>query len=154
VVTAMSDMLVFNVDAESEAGAPLAKQFKVKGFPALIFLNSDGSKRDSIGGYMPPEPFVKEVERIKRDEGTLSGLKREVAANPSNIEARYKLALKLRDLGEKEAHDEQIAAIKELDPEGKSMPMRAIRLDQILSDLTLDSDPQVLYDFVKDEKDG
>ena len=131
VGTAMSDILCLSIDAESETGAPIAKQFNVKGFPTLLLLEADGSVRDSIGGYMPPEDFIAEIERIQRDEGTLGGLRRKVEAEPSNLDARFEYAVKLESVGDQEGYAAQIAAIKELDPEGTSVAVHTLRLAEI-----------------------
>jgi len=131
VAQAMSEIVCVSMDAESEAGAPVAKRFNVKAFPTLVLLNSDGSVRDMIAGYLPPEEFIAEIERIQADEGTISGLRRQVAAEPSNVAARFALATKLTDLGDTDGYAEQIAAIRKLDPEGNSVAMRTVRLQEL-----------------------
>ncbi|HED64551.1 MAG TPA: hypothetical protein ENJ09_03245 [Planctomycetes bacterium] len=129
----MEDVLCFSVDAESDWGEPIAKGFGVTGYPTMLFLNPDGSVRDKIGGYLPPEPFVSEVNRIKKGEGTIVGLRKKVEADPKNLEARYELAMKLREFGDDTGYQEQIEAIKALDPEGKSEAMALIQLDEVLA---------------------
>ena len=135
VATALDDLVCLSVDAESKTGAPVAKRFNVLAFPTLLVLNSDGSVRDTIAGYMPPAEFIAEIERIQADEGTLSALRRRVEEEPASIEARFDLANKLESLGDSAGYDEQVAAIRELDPEQKSQPMRELLYASIIKQL-------------------
>lgn len=131
VALAMEDIVCLSLDAESLRGAPVAKQFNVMAFPTLLVLNSDGSIRDSIGGYMPPEEFIAEIERIEADVDTISVLREQVAAAPADIEVRYAFALKLKSVGDKAGYEEQLALIRELDPAGTSLTGRRLRLDKL-----------------------
>ncbi|MFT5288714.1 MAG: tetratricopeptide (TPR) repeat protein [Planctomycetota bacterium] len=151
VVTEMSDMLVFSVDTESEAGAPLAERFNVSGLPNLLFLDSNGSVRDVISGYMPPEPFIAEVQRIKRNEGTVSAQRALVELNPDDLDARYAFAEKLKSLGDVDGAAAQYAEIKARDPEGKSLASRRIAFGAVAEKVGQDLDPAPLYELAKTE---
>src|SRR5262249_39727113 len=74
VVQVMNDFVCLSIDAETKAGKPLAQRFHVKGFPALIVLAADGSPEDAINGYLPPDKFKKEMQRIKAGQGTAGSL--------------------------------------------------------------------------------
>jgi thiol:disulfide interchange protein len=39
------------------------KLFKVEGFPAIIFLDSKGKEINRIGGYLPAEEFLGEMQK-------------------------------------------------------------------------------------------
>ncbi|MBL8858892.1 MAG: thioredoxin family protein [Planctomycetes bacterium] len=133
VVAAMKDIICLNIDAESKAGTPLAQKYGVSGFPTMIVLDSDGMLRDLISGYMPPEPFKVEIERIIANKGTVGELRALVTAEPSNVDKRWKLASRLQALGDKAGYEAQVAEIKKLDPEGKSMAMRFIALNEVMT---------------------
>jgi thioredoxin-like negative regulator of GroEL len=108
----MKDVICLNIDAESEAGAPLAKKFGVRGYPALILLAPDGKVEDNIGGYLKPDKFKTEIQRVRSGEGTVGGLRKKVAANPSNMDLRYQLASKLESLGDPTAMRSEVAEIR------------------------------------------
>ena len=127
----MQDMLVLSIDAESETGEPIAKRFAVRGFPALLFLNSDGSPRDSIGGYMPADPFKAEVERIIRGESTINTLLAKVEANGDDLDARSALADKLGGFGDQAGREAQLAEIARRDPEAKHIATRRLRYERV-----------------------
>ncbi len=131
VVEEMKDILCYSVDAESETGAPLARRYNVRGFPALILLNPDGSPRDQIGGYLPPDDFRKEIQRVRKDEGTLNALRRAVERAPGDLQARYDYAVKLQEMGDEEGYEKQIEAIHELDSEGLSLVSRRLKLAEL-----------------------
>lgn len=131
VVTEMKDILCLSIDAESEAGAPIAQKFAVRGFPALILLGPDGKAEDNIGGYLKPDDFKKAIQRVRSGEGTVSGLRKKIAAEPSNIDLRFQLAGKLEALGDLEGKANEIAEIKKLDPDGKSLSMRRLELQSV-----------------------
>ncbi len=155
----MQDMLVLSIDAESETGEPIAKRFAVRGYPALLFLNSDGSPRDSIGGYMPAEPFKAEVERISRGEGTINTLRASVEANPDDLDARSALADKLGGFGDQAGREAQLAEIAKRDPEAKHIATRRLRFERVRSEVLSSAqgeipDPQPIVDCLVGETDS
>ena len=149
----MSDMLVFSIDTESEAGGPIAQKFNVRGLPALIFLEPDGTVRDLISGYLPPDPFIGEVRRIKSGKGTLSDFKRKIDANPDDLEARYAYAEKLASVGDQAGAQAQREEIAKRDPEGKSVASRRLRFDQALAQVQGDLNAAPIYALAEKESD-
>ena len=110
VVTEMGDILCMNLDKDSKAGGEVAELFGVGPLPTLLFLDSDGSPRDSIIGYLPPESFLDEVKRIKSGRGTISGLRAELEKNGDDVLAHLQLASKLGGFNDKEGAAAQVSA--------------------------------------------
>jgi thiol-disulfide isomerase/thioredoxin len=133
VAEAMKGFVCMSVDAESTLGRPIAARFAIQGFPALFFLSADGSIEDMISGYKGPADFKREVERILAGTNTVGSLRREVDADASNIEKRWKLVQKLESVGDKAAREAQMAEIKKLDPAGKSLPMRRLAFEAVIA---------------------
>lgn len=141
VVAALAPALCFSVDADSPIGRELNASYPTEDhYPALIFLNPDGSLRDRIIGYLPTRLFLPEVERIMRNEGTLSDLRAKVAKSPKDVNAIWALACKLEDLGDMDSCDEELDRIKKLDPQGKSLPMHHLALRRVARTLAEDDD--------------
>ena len=46
------------VDGEKGEGIDLAKKFRIKGYPSMIFLDSDGELIAQTSGYRDPEDFI------------------------------------------------------------------------------------------------
>lgn len=105
--------------------AEVFERFGVRTLPTMVFLTSAGVADDLIQGFIPPGEFVAELARIRRGEGTVGGLRRQMdqAADGSaeDIEARYALAGKVQGLGDEATHDEMMASIKKLDPNSKTV---------------------------------
>lgn len=132
VLLTMKDIICVSIDAESKDGAPIAKKYSITGFPTMVVLESDGSLRDQLVGYMPPTKFKEEIERVRADKGTIGDLKKQVEADAKNLDKRWKLASKLKEMGETKGFDAQMAEIKKLDPEGKSLPMRQLAFEETM----------------------
>jgi len=73
------------LDAEKE-GAELADRFEVDSYPTLIFLDSNGNEMDRILGYLPPDDFLRRVQRIRKGDTFLACL-RQLEEDPGNIDA-------------------------------------------------------------------
>ncbi len=77
-------------------GRQLAQKYGVRGYPTILFVNADGKVLHRIGGYKPPEPFVRDLEQVRQrwELGQQRPrLEKRVAANPDDGEAHAKLAL-------------------------------------------------------------
>jgi thioredoxin-related protein len=47
--------------------AELAKKFKVRGFPYIVFLDAKGNKLKDIGGYVPADKFAEILDSLVKD---------------------------------------------------------------------------------------
>jgi thioredoxin 1 len=157
VVAEMNDIICVSIDAESKAGKPIAERYHVKGYPALFLLASDGSAEDSIGGYLPPDRFKLEIQRVRAGRGTAGDFRKQVDADRSSIEKRFALAQKLQDLGDQAGYDAQMAEIKKIDPDGKSLAMHRIAFDEVMAKIaatwqkTKQLDTAVMVAYVQKE---
>ena len=155
VVAEMKDFLCYSVDAESEEGRRLTKQFNVRGYPALFFFEPDGSLRDRLSGYYAPDAFLSEIRRIRKNEDTISGLRAKIQSDPSGaLEARWALAKKLKAIGDVKGYEEQLAVLSELDPSGKTPAVRRLKLDELRSRAEDKLELEPLYTFLESETDS
>ncbi|HQK95102.1 MAG TPA: thioredoxin family protein [Armatimonadota bacterium] len=51
-----------NAKVDAEADRAAAEKYQVDGFPTIVFLSPDGEEIHRIGGYAPPEKFLKEMQ--------------------------------------------------------------------------------------------
>ena len=72
-------------DAE-KGGAELAVRFGVDSYPTIIFLDPAGNEMDRIIGYLPPEPFLKRIQRIRTGDTFLACL-RQLEEDPGDVDA-------------------------------------------------------------------
>ena len=178
------------IDAESEAGRPLAARYGLSAWPSLVFLEPDGSLRERLVGFRKGRELVREFHRIQSGLGTLGEIERRVAARPADPIARLDLVVRLRSFpddrwavemerarasiaagegfdpkspddryaiarrldacADREGRDQQIAAIRALDPEGRSAAARHLALDELLA--RTGSDPAAIRAFLADER--
>jgi len=89
-------LVCVSIDAESLDGRLLASGFGVSAYPTLLFIEPDGSPRDSIDGFVTAPHLRSEVLRIKRGEDTIAAFRTRVESNPSDLVAHICLAAKLR----------------------------------------------------------
>ena len=154
VVEAMKDFLCYSVDVESKEGKPVASRFGFGNVPTLLFLDPDATVRDVVVGFREPEAFVKEVARIRRNEGTIRSLRARLAANPEDLEAHYLLAMKRKEMGDEAGYEQHARAILRLDPEGKSILTRRVQLTELLARTNRRvPDLRPLYAFLEKEVD-
>lgn len=163
------------VDAESADGRPIAERYGITAWPALVYLESDGTLRDRFAGFRGPQQLVREFHGVHAGLHTFGEVERRVAANPKNAVARldlvdrlrrmhderwsremtaareaiergegfdakspddlYAIARRLRLCGDAPGYEQQMAAIRALDPEGRSAPLRQLALAQRLQAL-------------------
>jgi len=153
VLNELGTMLCFAVDADSRDSKLLRKQFQVRGTPALVFLDPDGHLRDHLSGYFGPERFAHELRRIKQNRGTFSDLRRRIAEAPADLDARWEMACKLREIGDQEGHLAEVARIRERDPQGTSRASLRVQLAALYARAAVELDIEPLYAFVEPQQD-
>lgn len=60
---ALSGVVAVKLNAEKE-GRREAVRYRVAGYPTILFLSADGEEVGRIGGYLPPRPFLEELNDI------------------------------------------------------------------------------------------
>ncbi|MFT4542317.1 MAG: hypothetical protein ACI835_004785 [Planctomycetota bacterium] len=117
--------VLVSANYNTDVGAKLFKRFNVTVLPTIMIVTGEGNPEDAIVGIIDVDGFLGEFERIGRHEGTVSGLRAVAAAAKAGsddaIEANWKLAGKLSDLGQSEGHDKILVTIRESDPKAKTV---------------------------------
>lgn len=140
------------LDKQAEA---LMRRFAVRRFPTLICLRPDGTPEDLVSGFYAAPTLLMELGRIRAGDLTVSYYERQVALEPLDLEWRYKLALKLDDLGDVAGYRRELDTIVARDPEGVSLPRRRMALGQLrehlwgcMRDPEIEPDPADLEVFL------
>jgi thiol:disulfide interchange protein len=63
VRTALRRVIPVKLDAE-RGGREQAERYGVDGYPTVIFLDAQGQELGRIPGYLPPRPFLRELDDI------------------------------------------------------------------------------------------
>ncbi|HEY3267828.1 MAG TPA: thioredoxin family protein [Armatimonadota bacterium] len=67
VKEALKAYTVRRVNPEKDkGGAELAKNYKVEGFPTIVFVDAKGALVHKIVGYEGPEAFLKELKALRK----------------------------------------------------------------------------------------
>lgn len=113
------------LDAEKE-GAELAKTYRVRIFPTILFLKPDGTEIDRMTGFRPPKEFLEEANGYFEGKDSLTQAREQLAQNPTDLELRLKLAKAFESKKQyKQAFDEYIGLWQEgvkKDPEDTAIP--------------------------------
>lgn len=92
----------YKIDAEVGEGVDFAKQYEVKGYPTILFLDPNGKEIDRIVGYMPAKDFLDIMKDYNSGVNTYADLQLKLEKDPNNIEANLKFADKLMSMGKDE----------------------------------------------------
>ncbi len=106
--------------ADSTEGRALIEHYKVAAYPTIVFVDSDSVEIDRIIGYLPPEEFLSELQRIQHGERTIADYVNKTANNPNDIDSWMKLASKYEDRGDLQSTLEVWESINEANTGDKS----------------------------------
>jgi thioredoxin-related protein/tetratricopeptide (TPR) repeat protein len=81
----LAKLVALKLNAE-QGGAELASRFGVDSYPTMIFFDARGNEMERILGYLPPEKFLRRVQRIRTGDTFLACL-RMLEEEPGNIDA-------------------------------------------------------------------
>ena len=91
---AKQNLISKKIDAEKGDGPKQKKKYRVRGYPTILFLDSQGVEIDRIVGYRPPKEFLSELNRIKKGENTISEILAKYEQNKHHYPAQIGLAEK------------------------------------------------------------
>ncbi len=126
--------VALKVDAEKQV--KLARRFKVRAYPSLLFINPSGELKGSILGFRKPQDFLKEARGVLDGVKRLSRLRDSLAKDPSNPMAKMDLA---RELVREEQHAEALELFLWCFDQGDEDPkygFGGVRVSFLLRDLT------------------
>lgn len=96
---ANSHQINWKIDAEKGEGPELAKKYGIKGFPTIVFANSDGTEIDRIYGYLPAEQFLLKMKDYNAGVNTYGSIKAMLEASPDDPVTNYLMAEKITSNG-------------------------------------------------------
>lgn len=81
----------------AEVKAKLAKKYNVQGFPSLVFINNDGTLRDTLLGYRDADDFLRDAKAIIKGKSELDVLGELYKANPDDKKTYFGYLDKLQE---------------------------------------------------------
>lgn len=144
VADALNDVVLVSANVGDEAGAALMRRFNVETMPTCLILDDEGNPEDVILGFAPPNAFLHELNRVASGEGTVSSLRRQLAAtdgvNDPNLAARLVLSNKLNDVGNRAEAEALRASIRADDPKGVTLTGAEVLLSETVEAVTMTAD--------------
>lgn len=138
-VSRLESFVCIGANPGNTEGRKLVDKYHIQTLPSMIILGPDGQVEDAIIGFIEAEGFITEMDRVLRNEGTVSDLKAKVAAVEGELEATIEgldaLAVKLYDVGQSEQAAVASSAILEMDPKGKTRIGARVGLEKVAYDL-------------------
>jgi thioredoxin-like negative regulator of GroEL len=116
-VIALSQEVVF-AKINAEVDTITAEQYSIKSYPMIVLMNSDGEEIDRIGGFLPAEEFIEEVNNYQAGIGTLNYCLA-VADTAPTPELISKIGDKYMNLADYDTAEEYYNRVVEMDPEDK-----------------------------------
>ncbi len=107
VLTLLEELVPIRVNAEGR-GEGLARRYGVDSYPTIVFVSPEGHEVDRILGYLPPEAFIKQTERIRAGDTFMSCLHL-LSEDPADVNA---LARGVQGLLERSDPEGAISRIK------------------------------------------
>ncbi len=99
--------------ADSTGVKDIIQHYKISGFPSVVFVDKDGTEIDRIIGYLPPEEFLKELQRIQRGENTIADYIKRTTENPEDFNLWKILASKYEERGDLQSAVEVWESVEE-----------------------------------------
>lgn len=88
----MGQVVPLKLNAEKE-GAEVARKYRIRGYPTVLFVDGDGNTIGKIVGYLPPDAFAKQLTQITESHKALPELLQRIQQNPQDAEALARLAM-------------------------------------------------------------
>jgi len=131
VAAAVGDIVCLKFRVEDSNFQQVRKMFNVEDFPAIVFANGKGRIEDLISGFIPPEPLLEQLERVKRGEGTVGWHRNKVAEAPDDLEQQYNLYSMLLNVSSHREADKVLAGIRTADPKGETRTGARLIFDDV-----------------------
>ena len=101
--------------ADSAGVKEIIQHYKISGFPSIVFVDKDSTEIDRIIGYLPPEEFLNELQRILSGENTITDYIKRTTENPEDFDLWKILAGKYEDRGDLSSAMEVWESVAEAD---------------------------------------
>ncbi|MEM7199192.1 MAG: hypothetical protein AAF628_02935 [Planctomycetota bacterium] len=135
VVEALTDFLCFSAKRDFDNGRAVCERYGVKRMPTTLLVRPSGEVEDVLVGYSNPAWLVAELKRIRQGRETIGALRDAVAGAPDDLDLQYRLAVKLRAIGDEDSYTSIVTAIREKDPKAKTDVGAQLALDEVIAEV-------------------
>ena len=125
-----------SADAGHPRGARLVQRFGVTTLPTMLVIAPDGRVDDALIGYITPQAFAAEMQRIQGGQGTVGALRARLEEQPEDLQRMLDLAVKLQQVGAAEESKALLEGIRERDPAGETVVGAQLKLWDVQNAIT------------------
>ena len=68
-----------------EENSELMRRYRVRAYPTIVVLDSNGSELDRINGYMPAQAFARKLRDIRRRGGREQEIQNQLKGTPESV---------------------------------------------------------------------
>ncbi|MBL7074793.1 tetratricopeptide repeat protein [candidate division KSB1 bacterium] len=115
------DFVMLKVNAKEDT--ILAQNYRIAGYPTIVYLDPNGQEVDRLYGYFPPQEFIQKIRDYQQGKGTLAALLESEKERPDSLDLLMEIGEKYSGRREREKADAIYQKVVDLDPEnnlGKS----------------------------------
>jgi len=91
------NLLAVKIHQDSSYAKVLIDEYKIWGYPTLVFVDSKGEEVDRIVGFRSPVEFLKQIKRVQSGVGTIPYLIKMTQNDPNKFQWWTDLASKYED---------------------------------------------------------
>jgi hypothetical protein len=121
VAKELNDLICLMYTEEDNVSRQIIKLYNVEQFPTIVVAEADGKIEDLITGFIPAQPLVGEMRRIKSGNDTVSARRALAEATPTDLNLRWSLADKLKNVNDERRARKVMQSIRAEDPEGRTL---------------------------------
>lgn len=121
VVALSNEFVCAKVDAEGRNfDRGLLRKYKITGYPAILFLNSDGLVIGEVRGYLPAMHFLPKMKQSLNTYNDLADAKKTIKTNPNDPKAAYQIGHSFFSSGDFDKAEDYLLRVVEHDPDNDS----------------------------------
>ena len=145
-----TNLKAVKMHADSIEGKALIEHYKISGFPTVLIVDKDSIEIDRIIGFLPPQEFLSELQRIQRGENTIADFIKRTTENPEDFNLWKMLAGKYEDKGDLSSALEVWESVAETDIGDQS----TVQYKLVELSAHIDKDVSGLEEFVVNNLDS
>ena len=141
------------IHGDKDDGPDFRKKYNIRGYPTVMFLNSEGEEIDRIcGWYGDKEAYFQTIQDYANDKNTLGEFIGKFKRDSNNVDVNYQLAMKYVNRWEGERAKPNFEKILMLDPQDTKGYIAEATCYLAVYEIRVNKDPGQVQEFLKTTK--
>jgi tetratricopeptide (TPR) repeat protein len=135
--------IALHIDAEKGDGPELVERYHVQAYPTMLVLEAGGLEKGRIVDFVEAEALLEQLEALATGGNVLAELEAAVAAEPDNLEARFRLGHAYTLAARRDDAEQLFIGVVAADPENTTgLASKVFYDNSLFFTLKLDNDPE------------